>query len=398
MVSTRLNARLTSAAAVVASTLLITAACGNSADSGSGGNGGSEGSGGSGSSGGSAGVSADADYENFDSALKEMGDETVDTSKFKKDGPVTIVSSWHGDGNGWGQTYSVSLAAAAEEYGDRITLKPVSFDFDPNKQVAQLQNAVNTQPDAIIVEAGDVGALVAPVAAAEAAGIPVVMCIDGVLGNQFTSWVGQDFYSIAFNAATGMADEIGGEGEVAILSGIAGNIATVIWEKAAKEAFAEFPDIEVVETYNMDWDVAKAREQTTNLIAAHPEIKGIFAGGSEGAVGAIEAYAAAGKEMPAFGVVNVLNGFLRLAKEHDVKFSGYPLAPSMSSVCLKQAMDILDGKPVNKYHDASVDLPGGGEGYTQDAIDDYFVPELNDSFVPPATASIDVYAAAGMAR
>jgi ribose transport system substrate-binding protein len=389
MVPTTHNAKLTSTAAVLASTLFLAAACGNSADSGSGSNDGSA---------GSAGVSADDDYANFDTALEQMAGETVDTTKFKKDGPVDIVSIWHGDGNGWGQTYSVSLSDAAKKYGDRVSLKSLSFDFDPNKEVATLQNAVNTHPDAIIVEAGDVGALVAPVAAAEAAGIPVVMCIDGVLGNQYTSWVGQDFYSIAFNAATDMANELDGEGDVAILSGIAGNIATVIWENAAEDAFAKFPGIKVVETYNTDWDVAKAREQTTNLIAAHPDVKGIFAGGSEGAVGAIEAYVAAGKEatIPAFGVVNVLNGFLRLAKENDVKFSGYPLAPSMSAVCLDQTMDILDGKPVKKFRDASVELPGGGEGYTQDDIDKYFVPELNDSFVPPATAPIDVYAVAGM--
>ena len=87
-----------------------------------------------------------------------------------------------------------------------------------------------------------------------------------------------------------------------------------------------------------------------------------------------------------------------MAKQYDVKFSGFPLAPAMSTQCLDQAVKILDGKSVKKFRDAAAPLPGGGAGYTQDELSKWYVPELNDQFVPPATAPIEVYKAAGMGR
>jgi ABC-type sugar transport system substrate-binding protein len=389
MVNVRLHSRGAIAATAVASTLLVTAACG-SIDSGTE----------SESGGAAAGLSSAKNYANYDSALEAMSKETVKTSKFKKSGNLNIVSIWQGQNNGFGQTYKVSMDHKAKEYGKRVSLKWLSFDFDTNKEISTLQNAVNTHPDAIILQAGDAGALVAPVAQAQDAGVPVIVCIDGVLGNKFTSWAGQNYYNMAYKAATNLADEMGGKGEVAVFNGVAGNMATVLWSTAAKAAFAKFPGIKIVASYYSEWNVGKARQQSASLIAAHPNVKGIFTGGSEMAVGAIEAYVAAGKEssIPAFGVVNVLNGFLRLAKQYDVKFSGFPLAPAMSTQCLDQAVKILDGKSVKKFRDAAAPLPGGGAGYTQDELSKWYVPELNDQFVPPATAPIEVYKAAGMGR
>jgi ABC-type sugar transport system substrate-binding protein len=369
------------AAAVVAASLLAAGCSSGSSGGPSAGNGGQQ-------SGGSGGVASANNYANYASALKEMSGEQVDTSKYKKSGKANIVVIWQGHNDGWGQTFQVSMEAEAQKFSDRASVKWLSFDFDVNKEISLLQNAVNTHPDAIIIDAGDVGALVAPVAAAQRAGIPVIPCIDGVLGNQFTSWVGENFYDMAYKSATDLANEIGGKGEVAVFLGVAGNVATVLWSQAARAALAKFPGIKVVATYYSDWNIAKAKQHATNMLAAHPNIKGIFDGGSEMGIGAIEAYADANKtsQLPAFGVVNVLNGFLRLAKQNNVKFSGFPLAPSMSKVCLDQTMDILDGKP------------GQGAGYNQDQASKWYVPELNDTFVPPATAPIDFYKTAGMGR
>jgi ABC-type sugar transport system substrate-binding protein len=394
-------------AAAVAAALLFSAACGSGSSNGGSASGTPSGSansspsaGGATQSASSAGVSSANKYANYGTALQAMAGETVKTDSYKKSGKLNIVNIWQGHNDGWGQTYEVSMRAEAQKYADRATVKYSSFDFDVNKEISILQNAVNTHPDAIIIDAGDVGALVGPVAAAQRAGIPVIPCIDGVLGNAFTSWVGENLHDMAFKSATDLANQMGGKGEVAVFLGVAGNVATVLWSQAANEAFAKFPGIKVVATYYSDWNIAKAKQQAANLIAAHPNVTGIFTGGSEMAVGSIEAYAAANKtsSIPAFGVVNVLNGFLRLAKQYNVKFSGFPLAPAMSSICLDQAINVLDGKPVQKFRDASVELPGQGAGYNQDQASKWYVPELSDTFVPPATAPVAFYKAAGMGR
>lgn len=378
--------------------LTVTAACGSggSGGAGSGGATGSTGSGGGTSSGSSAsGITSANDYVNYSAQLKALASVQVDTSKYKKSGPVTIASIWQGPINGFGETYKASMDYAAQQNKDIKSLQWYSGDGDVNKEITSLQNVVNSKPDAIILEPLDLGAMVAPVKQAIDAGIPVVLCADGMQGTGFTSWVDIDLYQTGFDAATGLAKQMGGSGEVAMFNGIPGVAAEVIWKDAALAAFKKFPGIKVVGQYYDNWSIATARSQAADLISAHPNVKGIYAGGSEGGVGAIEAYAAAHKAMPMFGVNNVLNGFLRLAKQYHIAFTGIPDPPSMSGLCLDQTMKILAGQSVAQFRNVTPDLPGS-EAFTQADIDKEYQPNLSDDFVPPATAPISFYKKAGL--
>ncbi len=93
----------------------------------------------------------------------------------------------------------------------------------------------------------------------------------------------------------------------------------------------------------------------------------------------------------------MLNGFLRLAKENSLVFTGVPDPPSMSKLCLDTAVEVLQGKPVKKFINVAEALPGSA-AYDQTQIDKYYVPDLNDDFVPPATVPIKAYVDGGFAR
>ena len=132
-------------------------------------------------------------------------------------------------------------------------------------------------------------------------------------------------------------------------------------------------------------------------MAANPEIDGVWAGGGEMALGAALAFEDAGKEAPKFAMVNVPNGFLRLAQEYGYEFVGAPDPPSMSKHCLQTAVDILQGKDLMKFISLRT-LMDGADPYDQTTGLMWYVPELNDDFIPPMTVDIQYYIDGGFER
>jgi ribose transport system substrate-binding protein len=329
--------------------------------------------------------------------LKRDAGITVDTSKYKKDGPYTIAALTQGPGNGWGLTYDVSIRAAADGNSNVKRLIFTPNDQDANKEISAMEDAISQKPDAIVLDPLGSAALVAPTNRAMAAGIPVILCANGIQSDNFVTRVDIDLYQAAYQAADGLAKSLNGKGNVVMFSGIAGVDAAETWKKAGEDAFKQYPDIKIVGSEYAQWSVATSKEKMAALMAANPQIDGVWAGGGEMALGAALAYDDAQKAQPKYGFANVLNGFLRLAKEKNLVFTGVPDPPSMSKFCLDTAIDVLQGKPVKKFINVAEAMQGSA-AYDQTQIDKYYVPELNDDFVPPAAVPVAAYSEGGFAR
>ena len=329
--------------------------------------------------------------------LKRDAATTVDTTKYKKDGPYTIAALTQGPGNGWGLTYDVSIKAAAEANPNIKKFIFLPNDQDANKEISAMEDAISQKPDAIVLDPLGSAALVAPTTRAMSAGIPVILCANGIQSDNFVTRVDIDLYQAAYQAADGLAKSLSGKGNVVMFSGIAGVDAAETWKKAAEDAFKQYPGIKVVASEYAQWSVATSKEKMSAIMAANPQVDGVWAGGGEMALGAALAYQDAGKSQPKYGFANVLNGFLRLAKEKNLSFTGVPDPPSMSKFCLDTALDVLAGKPVKKFINVADAMPGSA-AYDQTQIDKYYVGDLNDDFVPPATVPVKAYVDGGFAR
>jgi ribose transport system substrate-binding protein len=335
----------------------------------------------------------------YSKALIQDSQTAVDTSKFKKDGPYVIAASNQDPSNGWGNTYNVTIKAYADELLKQGVLsKPLllSATNDANQQISDVENFIEQKPDAIVIEPAGRAALTAVLARATQAGIPVVLCANGVEGTDFTTRVDIDFYEVAYRSGEGLAKLMGGKGNLVVFNGIAGVDSTETWQKAALDAISKYPDIKVIATEYAQWNIATAKQKMEAIMAAHPQIDGVWAGGGEMALGAALAYQDANKPAPKFGMVNVPNGFLRLAQEFKYQFVGSPDPPSMSKYCLQTAIDILQGKPVNKFISLRT-LMKGADPYDQSDLQ-WYVPTLNDDFIPPATVDVQNYINGGFAR
>jgi ABC-type sugar transport system substrate-binding protein len=336
----------------------------------------------------------------YSRALLKDAKTPVDTSKYKKDGPYVIAVSQQDPSNGWGNTYNVTIAAYGEELLAQGTLaKPLLYSAtnDANQQISDIENFIEQKPDAIVTEPLGRAASTAVIKRAIDAGIPVVLCANGIESEDFTTRVDIDFYEVAYKSGDGLAKLMGGKGNVILFNGIAGVDSTETWRAAAMDALSKYPDIKVIAEEYAQWNIATAKQKMEALMAAHPQIDGVWAGGGEMVLGAALAYEDASKPVPKFAMVNVPNGFLRLAQQYKYEFVGSPDPPSMSRYCLQTAIDILQGKPVMKFISLRT-LMQGADPYDQTDFVQWYVPELNDDFIPPATVDVKYYLKGGFER
>jgi ABC-type sugar transport system substrate-binding protein/ABC-type branched-subunit amino acid transport system substrate-binding protein len=336
----------------------------------------------------------------YSQAILTDAETVVDTSAFQKEGPYVIAVSQQDPSNGWGNTYNVTISAYGDELlADGVLAQPLltSVTNDANQQISDIENFIEQQPDAIVVEPLGRAASTTVIKRAINAGIPVILCANGIEGEDFTSRVDVDFYEVAYKSGVGLAELMGGAGKVVVFNGIAGVDSTETWQAAALDALSNYPDIEIIATEYAQWNIATAKQKMEAIMAANPEIDGVWAGGGEMALGAGLAFEDAGVEPPKFAMVNVPNGFLRLAQEYGYEFVGSPDPPSMSKYCLQTAVDVLQGKEVTKFISLRT-LMDGADPYDQTDFVQWYVPELNDDFIPPATVDIENYIAGGFER
>ena len=340
-----------------------------------------------------AGGAAPKKAEGVSVDLLEDAEVTVDTSTYKKEGPYTFAAVTQGPINGWGLTWDVTTEYEGKNNPDVKEMILLPANGDPNKQISSMQNLITQKPDAILLDPLGRAALAASVSRAMAADIPVIVCGNGVEGKKYVTYVDVDLYAVGYAAAKDLAERLDGKGNVVLFHGIPGVDAAETWKKAAEDALKEYPDIKIVGSEYANWSVATGKEKAAALLAANPQIDGVWSGGSEMATGAMLAFADAKRPQPVYGVDNPTNGFLRLTKQYNVKFNAYPDPPAtIAKACLEAGVQVLKGEPVKKFEQ----LPA--EGYDETQVDDHYVPEMSDDFVPPAASPMEAYVAAGMQR
>lgn len=336
----------------------------------------------------------------YSKAIQADINTPVDTSKFKKDGPYLIAVAGRDPSNGFGNTFDITIKAYGDELLKEGVLKSpllMTTTNDANQQISDIENFIEQKPDAIVVAPVGRAALVATIKHAVDSGIPVVLCTDGIEGEDFTTRVDINLYEAGYRSADGLAKLLGGKGKLVVFNGIAGVDAAETERAGALAALKNYPDIEVVAEEYAQWNIATAKQKMEALMTAHPQIDGVWAGGGEMALGSALAFIDAKKTPPKFAMVNVPNGFLRLADQYKFQFVGAPDPPSMSKYCLQTAVDVLKGKPIQKFIHVST-LMTGAEIYDNTDFIQYYVPELNDDFIPPATVDTKYYIDGGFKR
>lgn len=181
---------------------------------------------------------------------------------------------------------------AAEELG--VELSTSSADFNLQTQVENIENDLQKQVDAILVNPVDSEALATTVVQATSQGVPVFAVDINITGADVTSFIASDNVEIGRMAGEAVIEQLGGEGEVALIGWPAVS-STRDRETGFKEALEEAPGIKLVATSGDATERTAALDAAENILQSNPNLDAVFGANEAGALGALGAAEAQGK-------------------------------------------------------------------------------------------------------
>ena len=219
---------------------------------------------------------------------------------------------------------------------------------DPATQANQIADAVTKSPAAVLINPVDSDAAGAAVKPALAAKIPVVALDRAVNGADVTTSVSSDNVDGGRQAAKGLAEAIGGKGDILILEGVPGTSASRDRGKGFAEGLKVFPGLKVVGQQPADFDRTKGLNVATNLLQSHPGVVAIFAENDEMALGAIQALGnRAGQPVKVFGFDGTQDG-LKAIKAGTMAGSIAQQPRDLGKTAVDIAIKAVNGDSVEK--------------------------------------------------
>ena len=203
------------------------------------------------------------------------GDEGSDGAGGETEG-ATITMLPKNLGNPYFEASTAGAEEAAAELG--ATVDEVGPDTPtPDSQVPFINTAAQQGVSALVISANDPTAIGDALDEARSAGTKVVTFDSDTEPQYRDLFVNQaSAEGIADKQLELISDQIGGEGEIAILSASANATNQNAWIAIMEEKLAsDYPDIELVETAYGDDDDQTSFDKTAALLQSHPDLKGI---------------------------------------------------------------------------------------------------------------------------
>jgi ribose transport system substrate-binding protein len=284
-----------------------------------------------------------------------IGDAKIEGSSdmakgVQKSGKMRIGFSNGFSGNTWRTQCLASMQMEAKANADKYELIVADGQGDITKQVNDIEDLISQNVDALLCIANSGTAVVPALRKATRAGIITVPFNLPIEGENFTAYIGTDPKRKGAALGKALSDFLAGKGKIVALGGLPGNSYTAdCWAGAQTQLGA---GIEVLAFKDASWQEDKAKVVMADLIAAYPQIDGIWCDGGQDAAGALKAMAAANRPLvPVTGDdYNGLLKFFDAEKDKNPKFKIACISePTWEGVvALHTAMKLLSGQDVPK--------------------------------------------------
>ncbi len=203
-------------------------------------------------------------------------------------------------------TIAQGMQDAAAEWGVDLTVEYAPTTNDEVGQADKLNALAGQDYDCFVVIPISSNNLNQGLGQVSQAGVPIVNIDSPVdaeglaaAGGQITAFVGTDNYQAGVKGGQKMVELIGEGKQIGLIAGLAGNVTS----NARIEGFQEgAAGSTFVGPVNADWETAKALDAAKAMIAANPDIAGIFAANDTMAQGIAQAVAESGKDIKVMGV------------------------------------------------------------------------------------------------
>jgi ribose transport system substrate-binding protein len=277
--------------------------------------------------------------------------EMVRGAKYKKNGPFRIGFSNGFSGNTWRTECLYAAKKEATRHQDLADLIIVDGQGDIAKQVNDIENLVSQNVDAILCIPNSGSAVAPALRDATKHGIVTVPFNLPVDGEAWTAYTGTDPQKKGFELGKWLRGALGDSGKIVALGGLPGNSYTAAAWAGAQKAM-DGSKIQVLAFRDASWEEDRAKVIMADLIAAYPEIDGVWCDGSQDAAGAMKALLDAKRPLvPVSG--DDYNGLLKLYDQQKANYPKFNIGllsePNWESVvALRIAIKLLHGEDVPK--------------------------------------------------
>ncbi len=193
------------------------------------------------------------------------------------------------------QSVQAGALAAGKEFDVEVVWNGPASETEYSRQIQIMDSMIARHVDGIAVAASERKALGQVLDRAAAANIPVTVFDSGVESTNYLTFVATDNYEAGVMGAQTLGKLLDGKGTAALLMHMPGSSSTMDRERGFRNALAkEFPGIRIVAEQFGQSDRAKALAASENILAAHPNLNGIFCSSEPSAAGASQALKARG--------------------------------------------------------------------------------------------------------
>ena len=198
---------------------------------------------------------------------------------------IGVVSK--GQAHQFWQSIHAGAVSASRDYGVDILWNGPADERDIARQIQIVETMVTRRVDGLAVAPAERTALVQPIEAAVKSGIPVLIYDSGLDATDYLSFVATNNHEAGEMAARKLGALLNGKGKVIAIDHMPGSASSTDRETAFTATIGkEFPNIQIVgRQYGMA-DRANVLAVAENLLAAHPDIDGLFASAESSSVGA----------------------------------------------------------------------------------------------------------------
>lgn len=162
-------------------------------------------------------------------------------------------------------------------------------------QVSQMEDAVTSGYDGIVLGTIDAAGIVPGIQAANEAGIPVLAVDTAPAGGEIVSLIQTDNVAASRVAGEFIAEAIGGSGKVLNLQGDLANQTGQARSDGLHAALDPIPEIEVIDQ-SAHWTQEEGLSITENILTSDPDLKAVFGANDPAALGALQAIQSAGRD------------------------------------------------------------------------------------------------------
>jgi ribose transport system substrate-binding protein len=258
------------------------------------------------------------------------------------------------------QNVQKGAEAAHKELGGgySLTFQGPASESAIADQVNMVENAVNRKVAGIVLAPSDPDALVPAIKKAWESKIPVVL-IDSQIADSgkqyYQSFLAPDNQKAGELSAKALIDKVGTTGKIAIMSYVAGAGSEIGRVGGFTKYIKENSKLEIVGPFYSQSQMATALNQTTDMLASNPDLKGIFGANEPTAIGMARALVQSGKagHVAAIGFDGNqdLQNFVRDGVLAATAVQG---SFQMGQLGVETVAKVIKGEKVEKFRDTGV--------------------------------------------